>query len=321
MTDAMFRETTEAERGFAPVFAAKITPELVRLEAKRLDLDAKGNKRLIKGLVAGGAMFLLALAISLSAFSVVIGLILAVFGILGGLLGRDDAADSWGAEMTGLVMPAVCGHLGDVRYSHDGSAFDLEPVKRLKIVKRFDNAKLSHLVEGSHLGVPFQMVWASLTGSKRDSEGRSSEGVFSGLLFKIEVPEPAPTRIMISRDKGKMGSLFQSVSTASVKIDTGHPRFETAFDLFAAAHFDVDAFLPPRFLDILVDLGEAEGGGTDRMTAVFEGRNFYLALRGGRPFLGFHRLSRPAHRIVDDVHQVFEDVMLPHRIIDRLSGG
>lgn len=31
---------------------------------------------------------------------------------------------------------------------------------------------------------------------------------------------------------------------------------------------------------------------------VFDGRSFFLALRGGRPFLGDHRLCRATHRIL-----------------------
>lgn len=320
-----FTERTPVEAGFAPVFAAQIAPELDRLDKVRVQKQRQGARRVYVGIGIGVLLASVTLLMSSSTFGLALAFIFLAVGAIGGFAMRGELADDWAEMLTDLVMPPVCAHVGDVTYRVDGSLFPVRACRDLGVVGRYDDANMAHLMTGQHRGVAFKSVRANLTETSTDSDGDSTTStVFSGMLFEIEVPEPAPTTILIARDFGRivnrLAGLFQHKKRGMPRVDTGHARFEAAFELHADDPDALGNFLPDAFLTTLVDLSEREGGTNQSMTAAFQGRSFYLALRGKTDLFDFHGLGRPAHDIAEDLHDVFEDLTIPHRIIDRLAG-
>lgn len=82
------------------------------------------------------------------------------------------------------------------------------------------------------------------------------------------------------------------------------------------------AFRPPAFLDMLLVIGDAEGGktGAKSMTAGFVSDRFSLALAKGLGFLDLGKVDRTILDMEEALHELFDDRKIIRRIIDRLHG-
>ena len=323
-----FEERSEIEKGFAPIFAERIAPELDRLDGERLSARAKGRRHLLISLGIGAVLGLAIWALFGRGEGGAIGggVVFAICALIGFGL-RASAAGDWAETLSALVMPEVCAHLGGLDYirGNDGADFAFSRAARLGLYGGYDRSKIRHRIAGAHRGVPFVVVDAELTDQQRDSDGKTKTvTVFRGMLFEIGVPQTSPGRILIARDYGAMGNriagFFKGKQGRGLpRVETGHPRFEAAFELHAERPDDAAAYLPAGLLDTLVDIAEHEGGSARSMTAAFDGDLFFLALTRSESFLAFHGLNRPASAIAEDLHGVFDDLTLVHRIIDRLA--
>lgn len=321
-----FTELTPIEAGFAAIFEREIAPELGALEVRRKTALATSRKRLWLSLgiaaVLGGAVAVMSQSL----------VPLFVFGVLGGLVGvilAGIAQSGYRGAVAELVMPKLCAFLGDMTYSgRDRSEFPVRSVRSLGLVGTYTSARLSHLVTGRWRDTAFQMVQARLTRrSGSGSSNSSSRTVFEGLLFSIAVPTAAPTRILIARDYGEAFNKLANVLSLSggrsmPRVAFDHPAFEAAFEVHAEDPDAARSFMPPAFLDTLVEIGEAEGGtaGARAMTAGFEGDRFYLALARDKGFLDIGKVHDSLDALEERLHAAFEDITIIRRIIDRLHG-
>jgi len=325
-----FNERTPLEQGFAPIFQAEVRPALMSLEGERLALLAKAKRY---GTIVLGIALVIAGAIVLK-FGATIGPIIgAVFvgiiGLVGMGIARSMQASKWSGSVVGAVMPAVCAHVGELRYDSSASGgFPLDRMRSLGIIGGYDNSTLSDRMEGRHRDTEFELVEAKLTKKSQDSDGDTQTStVFDGLLFNIGVPVAVPTPILITRDYGKvankLGSMFSGKKGRGMpRVEVPHEAFEAVFEVHAENPEAARSFLPPAFLDNLLAIGEQEGGnkGTKAMVAGFADQSFYLALSRSGDFMAMGSLSTPVADMEDDLHAVFADIEMVHRVIDRLHG-
>lgn len=328
-----FTERAPIEAGFAEIFAREVAPRLDALEQERQHFNRRGWRHfgigVAVGVVAGGA---LALSIPDEVGRLIGGGFGLLFGILGGAAARAHQGGAWTGTVAEAVMPTVCHFLGDL--DHDRAARDGFPARRahdLGLVGHYNRATFEDLLTGTWRDVPFEMVEATLRHRSRKSSGKngsssSTKEVFKGLMFRIGLPEPAPTRIMIARNYGSAlnalaGFFSGSRGRGMPRVETGHAAFEKDFELHADDPDAALAYLPPDFLDNLVAIGRHESDkGVKGMRAAFDGGDFFLVLERRKPFMEMTSLRKPVHGVTETLHDVFDDMMVVRRIIDRLKG-
>lgn len=328
MTD--FTEQAEIEKGFAPVFRERIAPELDRLESFRLELLGKARRNALIAFAIGAVLAVVVFLTVDGNAGTVFGVILLIVGGIAAAVARSMQAGRWTGSVADVVMPPVCEFLGDTSYDRQaGDGFPTGRMRDIGVLASHDKARLTDRLAGTYRDVPYELVEAHLTRRSQDSDNKTTnQTVFNGMLFRIGLPAPAPTTILIARDYGSLGNRMAGMVKGGTgrgmpRVDTGHPPFEDKFELHAAEPTAVQGYLPPPFLDSLVAIALEEGGdaGAKSMTAGFEGDSFYLALWRKKPFLQMARLSEPVHGIEKELHVVFEDISVVRRIIDRLVAG
>jgi hypothetical protein len=323
-----FIEAAPIEAGFSQVFANEIAPSLDKLELQRQELEGKGTQQ-FRAALAIAALIGLAFVFFQGWPGLFFMALSLVFGFIVGSALRSNQGKKWSGAVAETVMPALCNFLGDTRYDrHATSSFSADRVRELNLVDSFSRATLEDHIAGTWQGVAYEMVEANLIrkSPKGRNSGSSETTVFKGLLFRISLPHPAPTRISILRNYGRTmnavaGFLSFGKGRGMPRVETGHPAFEKDFELHAQHPDGVLDYLPPAFLDNLVAIGERESdNGTSGMRAAFDGPDFWLALERKKPFMEMARLNQPVQEISGELHQVFNDMALIRRIIDRLKG-
>lgn len=323
-----FTEQTPIETGFSDVFQRRIVPELDRLETERQDLLRTARRHAAIPLGVAGAIALVILFTSDDLGGGLFGA--AVFLVIGGLVALflwKRQARRWGGSVSGAIMPAVCDFLGDLTYDQAArNRFPIDRIQGLGMIGSHNRARLEDRLEGRYRDTDFELVEAHLQSKSTDSDGDSrTKTVFDGLLFRIGVPEPVPTDILIARDYGMGNKLFElfasSTGRGMPKVPFDHDAFEQAFEVYADDPDAARATMPPGFLDNLLDIARSEGDrGAKGMTAAFQADSFYLALWRKGDFLKMGALTTPVGDMEPELHAVFDDLVLVRRIIDRLHG-
>jgi hypothetical protein len=322
-----FTERTPLETGFAAVCRERVVPALAELEHERRARLRKARLWMagmgLAGLALGGVI----LAISDSEGGLVFAAIAVIAGIIGGFVARSKQASGWSGSVEKAVMPPICEHVGNLSFdSQGGDGFPLRALRELRMIPNYDRAHLCDHLAGRYRDTDFEMVEAKLTRRTRDSDNKQrTDTVFRGLMFHIAVPAPAPTPILITRDYGalgnKLGSFFSGTRGRGMpRVELDHPAFEEAFEVHAEDPGAVRRYLPPPFLGALLEIAQTEGGkkGAKAMVAGFRDDSFYLALSRGGRFMEMGALNRPVTEMEEDLHAIFADIELVHRIIDRL---
>ncbi len=324
-----FTERTPLEKGFAALFNDRVRPALLSLESERIERLRKARKWMAIVLAVTLALAAAIVLVFSGEFRIFIAIFIAVLGVIGAFIARQIQATGWSGAVEEAVMPSVCEHVGDLTYnSSGGHTFPLGEMRGLGMFGSYSSSSLSDELKGTYHGTAFELVEARLTKKTRDSDGDTkSKTVFSGLLFHIEVPAQVPTPILIARDYGSignaLGTLFSGGKRGGMpRVHFDHPAFEAAFEVHADDPQAARDFMPDPFLDSLLSIGEGEGGkkGVKSMVAGFQGKSFYLALSRGGDFLRMGSLTTPVADMEDDLHAIFADIELVHRIIDRLHG-
>ncbi|MFP4273829.1 MAG: DUF3137 domain-containing protein [Paracoccaceae bacterium] len=327
-----FTERAPIEKGFATVFRNRVVPELDRLEAERQTRLRTAKTHAGLALAGGAVLSVLGLIWGTGDALIAPLLFMALAGVAAWLLWRRQER-RWSGALSEAVMPAVCDFLGDL--AHDREArdrFPLDMAVALGVIGGHNTAHLQDRIEGSWRGTGFELVEAELR-EKRGSTGSGDNGsdsknslVFKGLLFRIDVPEPAPTPILIARDFGSIGNRLSRFFSDGrgrkmpvVAVD--HPDFARHFVMHAEDPGAARRYLPPAFLDNLLVIAEGESDdGVKGMAAGFQRDSFYLALTRDAPFLELGGLRQPVGAIEPQLHSVFEDLAMVRRIIDHLHG-
>ncbi|ETA53454.2 hypothetical protein P279_03125 [Rhodobacteraceae bacterium PD-2] len=331
---AEFIERAEIETGFAAVFASEVAPKLDTLEEERLDRNRRGWRYfgigVAVGLVFGGFLALLIPDPVGRWIGSGFGLL---FGLIGGFAARAHQGSQWSGAVAEAVMPAVCDFLGSLKYDRDAYAgFPVGRVRELGMGGHFNRTSVEDLMEGIYRDTRFAMAEVTLrhksrkSGSSKSGSSSSTKEVFKGLMFRIALPQPTPTRILVARNYGTAlnalaGFFSGSTGRGMPRVETGHEAFEKDFELHAAEPDRVPDYLPPAFLNNLVAIGAHESEkGAKGMRAAFDGEDFFLVLERRRPFMEMAKLSRPVHDVTETLHDVFDDLSVVRRIIDRLRG-
>ena len=334
-----FTERAPIESGFSGIFDERIAPRLSELEEKRQAILAVAKRHAVIALAAGavlGLMFTFFGSGSDGLGGLLVGFFvpLAFGGVAAFLLWKRQAR-KWSGAAAELVMPEVCDFLGDLSYDRDAyKGFPLERMQKLGVIRSFTRSEIGDRLEGTYRDTPFEIVEAKLISEKNRSSAhadnnnsdRSSRTLFKGLLLRIGVPDPIPTRILIARDFGpanKLGELFGGSSGRGMpKVDTDHPEFERHFEVYASDPSVVRNLLAPGFLNSFVQIAESESGrhGPAGLEAGFHDESFFMALKREEDFLKMGRLTTPADEIEEELHGVFADIATVRRIIDRLHG-
>lgn len=334
-----FVERSSIEEGFRPVFEAEIAPKLSMLTSDKSSL----RNRTLRDFKLLAAIAAVAAAVFMLVFDAAAGMlvIVATAVFAGYIVYRRQSR--WEQQIINAVLPSFCTFL-DLRYSPTRAADDyLAPFENSGVIGSSNRRTLTHHFIGEHRGTGFELVQADLT-SRTGGKRSSSSQVFHGLLFRIQVPVNAPTRILITPNFGTIGrtiaNLFPGRADAGMTaMDFGNPAFEEKFAVTAALRSPEDeanvrSFLGPTFQSALLAINEAEGRLTyarSAMTAAFMGDTFYLSLsRYGTRKLGpityeqprgFMRQQLFLRETIDlekAIHEMFSDVATAYRIIDRL---
>lgn len=317
-----FVEKSPIEQGYAQVFSDTVAPQLDALDVKRAELISTG-KRHFAYAVGVGAVLGIILAVWQD---VIFGVFVLAFSLIPAFALRSNQAKKWSGEVAETVMPSICEFLGDITYDRKATgSFSAAQAQELGLVAKYDSAVLEDHMIGTWNGTQYEMVEAKLTRSSSNNDSSNNSTVFQGLLFRIALPQPAPTRILIARDFGqtfnKLAGFFGSGSGRGMpRVETGHEEFEKDFELHAMSPEGVLDYLPPAFLDNLVAIGASESdSGTLGMIAAFDGGDFWLSLERKKPFLEMGKINEPVEGIIEELHLVFDDMALIRRIIDRLQ--
>ncbi len=325
-----FSERNALEAGFTRVFEKTVRPALEALEAVRvtkLNAARKWMTICIAGGLALGGLLFFGFGPSGAAFFG--GLVFVIIGGIGAFVVRAAQRDGWSESVAGAVMPAICAHIGNLRYDQKpGGGFPVARLQRLGLFGSYSDEHLTDRLQGSYRDTGFDLVEAKLTRKSSGSNGSTnSSTVFKGLLFEIGVPVSVPGRIMIAREHGAFGNALSEVfgggkGRGMPKLSFDHETFEQVFEVYADDPEAARRFMPTGFLDSLLAIGEAEGGhkGSKAMVAGFEDNSFYMALSRKGDFLAMGSLTTPVADMEEDLHAIFADIEMVHRIIDRLHG-
>ncbi|SEL39726.1 Protein of unknown function [Roseovarius nanhaiticus] len=334
-----FTERSPIEADFSEVFRSRVAPRLSELEAQRQAILAAAKRYAAMALAGGAALGLLFVIFGTGAngpAGLLIGFgVPMAFGAVAALLLWKRQAVRWSSEAAQIVMPVVCDFLANLNYDREAhKGFPLERMQKMGVIRPFTRSQVSDRLEGTYRDTAFEIVEAKLISDKsqssanadNDTGDRSSKTLFKGLLLRISVPDPIPTRILIARDFGmgnKLTEMFGGTSGRGMpKVETGHAEFERHFEAYSADPQIARNVLAPEFLDSLVPLAKDEGGrhGAKGLEAGFHDVSFFMALKRDVDFIKIGGLTAPADKIEEDLHGVFDDIATARRIIDRLHG-
>lgn len=323
-----FVERRPIEVGFAKVFETEVWPQLTKLETDRKAELRKAIRNIALVLILGGGLAWLSYTVLEEKNAQVGALFVGCFTFAGVVASWRTAALKWSSAVAEVIVPAVCKHVGDLRYTVHGNGFLVSPFRDLRLVPSFDESHRTHRFQGTYRGTGYEMVQVSLSKQKTNLKGRQRTQVrFTGLLFRIDMPVTAPGRIVLMRDRGALGNKvaekFAFGSTRSLpKVTFDHADFERAFEVYAEDPEATRAFMPDLFLEALLTIAKEQGEGRqeDAFVAGFERQNFYLALKRSKPMIQLGKLTRPVSDMQGDLRGIFDDISIPHRIIDRLHG-
>jgi len=326
-----FTERTELETGFSDIFDRDVGAALTKIEKDRIEKLGKARLYAPGAAIVGIGMAVLLFSTTNGGFWFFLAALFGMGGAFGGLGIWSSYSTAWAGAVEEAVMPAICKHVGDVSFdSQGGTGFPVMTFRDLGIVGTYNRSSIKNQLTGTHHSTDFEIVEACLQQKTRKTgkNGSSStKTVFQGLLFRISVPTEAPGRILIARDFGKIGNTFSAMFSfgkgrGMPRVEMPHQAFEAAFEVHADNPTAALEFMPVPFLDSLLDIARAEGArGTKSMMAGFTGTSFYMALSQSQGFMKMGGLTKSVSDMEEDLHGIFADIELAHRVIDRLHGA
>lgn len=320
-----FTERTPLEKGFTAVYEAEIQPQLSELEFERQASVKRSNRN--TALIAGATVLLIALAYFVIPEIFTATLIIApLCAIVAAMYIRDGATIHWIVTIRDLVLPQVCAHAGGLQYQGKGDRFSLSPFQSLRLLPSHDKANRSNLIRGTHAGLDFEMIQASLTEKRTDGsdEGSNQVQVYKGLLFRIDLPQttPDPGHVAVLRDRGGVGNkLAETFSFGSAR---SMPKLAFSEDTAFEAKFEAYAEDPEAARSVLTDklraaLVQLEGG--EPFVAGVETRRLYLAIDRSTSFLAVGYDDQATTDIEDEVHDAFANIEEVQGILATISDG
>ena len=325
-----FTEREPYEKGFAEVFARHIAPKLADLENERLGIFRKRQKRKV-------------VTIAVVAVVAVLGVV-AVLAMIGGHLPAKNArgvavffffaaaiagaigyrsmskmAAAHVESLRGIVAAAVCGFFGDLEYVREpGERFDNKRFSSLGIVPSGSWGRFEDLFVGRHHDIEFKMVEGQVVRRSKDS----TYTVFDGLLFEIDVPLEFDGRIIIGRDKGRMGNalkgFFKDKFGKEKRIQFRDAAFEAHYAVYASDADEAMKLVSPGFCKNMLALADAYS--ETSLGAAFVDGAFLLAVPVPGNLFEPGSIEQTVYDCEDDIHEFLKEITIAHRVIDYLRG-
>jgi hypothetical protein len=296
------------------LFERSVAPRLGDLEQRRRRL--RGRYLLILAGMLGGIVLALLWRQDLP-----YGLFVGVAVLLVGSALLQHTQRSYANEVRRTVMPAVCAAIGDIAHG-TGSApdLDLDFLREIGLVPGHNRRRVDDVFHGRHRQTGFTMAEVRLRRERRSGK-RSSQTVFRGLIFAIDVPRPIAGRILIARDGGLLGNGIKGWLkrfSGMQRVALPHDAFEARFELYADQPEPAREIVTPVLCDSLVALAKAHDGAP--FQAAFVDRRFFLAMprRGDQFRVG--SLFRSTGTLQGELAPLIRDVRIVHRLIDHLHG-
>lgn len=263
----------------------------------------------------------------------------AIVALLLGFFRIPKLGERWIDQVNAQVLPAFCQQLDGMRHEAAMQRAFLKPFEKLELIgDSWNRSRLGPFFRGRFAGTDFEFGQATLT-RRSGGKNSSTEEVFKGLLFRIRLPFKVEDRVLAT---GK--SMF-SGKRHMLKVDLDDEAFETTFATHVAQdHADpaglARSVLVPEWRDALLAINQAQPGGAGGHAAIQAaflhdslylslrrfsvepvGQNGTTMLRPGREFfqIPLKLLSEPD--IDSDLRELVDDLLLAHRIVDRLPGS
>ncbi|MEM1276188.1 MAG: DUF3137 domain-containing protein [Pseudomonadota bacterium] len=313
ISDFSFTERTEAERGLKAVFHAKIVPLLKDRETeqirRRRNLFVGGGGVAVFGLLAGGLVTVsagLPKGIAVGIVCLLVASMIAVY-----------QQTKWRNRLGEQILPILAEFLGDMTYGQN--QIEIQEFAQRGILPDHAKADFDDAMVGAHKGLKWALAEATLA-TKRGSRG-GQRTVFRGLLLKIEIFGPAPRILMLPSSGAAadwMSELFSSTRKKAHRFETGIAAFDAQIISYAEDPDEARAYIDKRFADGLLELGKSVSSKPVR--AAMEGSWLYLAIPQSRNLLSLGSLWKPVQEIEEELHHVIEELTLPRRVIEILSG-
>jgi hypothetical protein len=251
----------------AALYAEKIAPRLRALETER-----KGAVRALLtwlvGAAAVGAAVVLFVGIPLrwegGAMFFTCAMSLGVAVIFGGKrLTTVNADVRWALNMA--VAQAL-----DLSWSPVGDlmAPEISSFQRLRLLPRYDGARLADGVRGDRRGCSIRLCEAELT--QRRSSGKNTQNVtvFHGLMLTIAFPRTFSGETLILRDRGVFNQ--DKIAGGLKRVGLVDRTLEDAFEVYGTDQVEARDLIHPVFMEALLDL-----------EAAFKGRSLKAAFSAG----------------------------------------
>ncbi len=319
MDEFAFTEREDYEKGFADIYERQLAPYLQELEVRR-KRAVKRSWRII-GLIAVVSIFLAWQAASLDPIVPVFPILIGGFASLYFYISRGDKLKG---ELTEFIRPVLCDFLKDVSYAEESSAEEirLEQLIRLCLIPKAKDHDLGPRLSGEWRGVSYQLVKSRFYNEYRDSDDKvRTNTLFSGILIEVDCWNPMPTTVFLP-DLGTIGNQLHEWASRNMrpahKLEFSEEDIEDAFEIYSEDPVRSMQELGAPFARKLVSLSREYQGATTHVSAAFEGKKFFVAIRLSHDFLNFDVMSRPLNEVDEKIHQALADLTLPRRVIDQL---
>jgi len=307
-------EDISAPEGFDRLYDQQIGPHVAGLEETRLACRKSFFWRLLTV-----AVLLLLIFVgfrTLTSFSFEITLLAAFLVVVGAFFWLRNAFRKFDEAARELIMPSVCGLIGEVDYERRPSGYQtLHLFEYVGAVPGFSRSSLEDLFTGRHRDTDYAMVEAKLR-----TRGRRSRTVFKGLLLTVSVPQAFKAKVLIGREAGellnKLDSWFKKLSDMK-PVQFQHRDFETTFEVYSDDPDEARELLNPGFLDSMLAIAKGHEG---RVRAAFVDGWFLLSLESRKSFFEPVSLFRKTDDLKDRIRSLVDEMLIAHRLIDILHG-
>lgn len=223
------------------------------------------------------------------------------------------------------LMPPVCSAVGGMRH-RVGEGAGIDRLARVALVAPFNEREIDDVFQGEHAGIGFTMAELALRNTTHRRRGHKTERrtrtVFKGLLFAIATPQPIAVPILLRGPDWFLLTPWRNTNPRNAglaRVAVPDRAFARRFSLWTTDGEAALAVVTPDFAALMVSLSRAAGWrGID---AGFDRDRFLLLLPRVRGQFEVGGLLPSLNRLPRDAHQLLDQVLIVHRLIDSLRGA
>ncbi len=300
------------------MFRARIAPHLKGIEADRLQALASRRGRWF------WALWGIALAAGLAGYGAIhfewswaAPFVVTIGSVVLAWSWAEAPIGSYERKLASWLLEQVGGALDAVHYEPDAGRFSLADFDAAQLLPTYNRQAIEDRFHGSYRQCRFQMVHANL---RLKSSGRSSSSrtVFDGVLVEISTPRATRGRIVIARDRGRLGNILSGLFKPGQRVEIAHAEFESSYEVYAEYPDEALQFVSRPFVENFIALQETTG--SEDIVAAFQGATFLLAVNSVNGFAQHVTVHTPVERLKEALELAIHRVSVIFRIIDRLHG-